>query len=102
MKHCNNGIQMGNRKMSKSQTSGITIFNSNVLYFIAGYFEQLTRNSQIMLHLGEWSEWLIHCSVLQAVAADVWPKYLDHVFPWRVVWVPHTLGCSACCCSRHV
>jgi hypothetical protein len=71
MKHCNNGIQMGNHKMSKSQTSGITICNSTVLYFIAGYFKELTRNSQIMLHLGEWSECPIHWGVLQAVAVDM-------------------------------
>jgi hypothetical protein len=71
MKHCNKGIQIGDHKMSKSKTSGFTIFNSTVLYFIVGYFKQLTRNSQITLHLEEWSECPIHWGVLQAVAADV-------------------------------
>jgi len=85
MKHCTNGIQTGDHKMSKSQTSGFTIFHSTVLYFIAGYFKQLTRNSQITLHLEEWSECLIHWGVLQALAVDMRPKLQDHVLPSGVV-----------------
>jgi hypothetical protein len=62
---------MGDHKRSKSETSAFMNYNSTVLYFTAGYFKQLTRNSQIMFYLEEWSERLIYWGVLQAAAVDM-------------------------------
>jgi hypothetical protein len=58
---------MGDHKRFKYKTSACT----NCTVFIAGYFKQITKNSQIMSYLEEWSECLIYWGVLQAAAVHM-------------------------------